>query len=150
MAAWQDLAATLCQHALDHEVTKEEDTPFGKRYVIEGIIQAPDGRTSMLRAVWFIERGSGTPRFVTPTHCGGLAMIKELDTVVLTEDLSEHALKQGDIGTVVLVHDLAGYEVEFMTLNGETLAVVSLMPHQVRPVGPREIAQARAVEIASQ
>ena len=77
-------------------------------------------------------------------------MMKELDTVVLTEDLPEHALKQGDIGTVVLVHDRAGYEVEFMTLNGETLAVVSLMPHQVRPVGPREIAQARAVEIASQ
>ena len=65
MAAWQDLAATLRQHALDHEVTKEEDAPFGKRYVIEGIMQAPDGRAPMLRAVWFIERGSGTPRFVT-------------------------------------------------------------------------------------
>ena len=51
IAAWQDLAATLLQHALDHEVTKEEDAPFGKRYVIEDIIQAPDGRTPMLRAV---------------------------------------------------------------------------------------------------
>ena len=77
-------------------------------------------------------------------------MLKELETVVLMEDLPEYALKQGDIGTVVLVHDLAGYEVEFMTLNGETLAVVSLMPHQVRSVGPREIAQARVVEIAAQ
>lgn len=72
-------------------------------------------------------------------------MIKELDTVVLTESLPEHGLERGDLGTVVLLHPAGGYEVEFMTLDGETLAVVSLFPHQVRPVGPREIAQARAV-----
>lgn len=65
MAAWQELATTLRQHALDHEVTKEEDSLFGKQYVVEGIIQAPDGRTPMLRTVWFIERGTDTPRFVT-------------------------------------------------------------------------------------
>jgi hypothetical protein len=72
-------------------------------------------------------------------------MIKELDTIVLTEDLADHGLKRGDLGTVVLVHAAGGYEVEFMTLDGETLAVVSLFPHQVRPIGRREIAQARAV-----
>ena len=72
--------------------------------------------------------------------------MKELDTVVLTQDLPEHGLRRGDLGTVVLVHDRPGYEVEFMTLNGETLAVVSLTPQQVRPVRRREIAQARAVQ----
>ena len=72
-------------------------------------------------------------------------MIKDLDTVVLTEDLPEHGLKQGDLGTVVLIHAAGGYEVEFMTLDGQTLTVVSLFPRQVRPVGRREIAQARAV-----
>ncbi|MBI2194862.1 MAG: DUF4926 domain-containing protein [Planctomycetes bacterium] len=72
-------------------------------------------------------------------------MIKELDTVVLTSDLPEHGLKAGDIGTVVLVHAQPGYEVEFMTLDGETLAVVSLFSNQVRPVHRREIAQARLV-----
>lgn len=72
-------------------------------------------------------------------------MIKELDTVVLTEDLPEHGLKQGDIGTIVLLHAAGGYEVEFMTLDGQTLVVASLFPRQVRPVGRREIAQARAV-----
>ena len=71
-------------------------------------------------------------------------MIRELDSVVLTVDLPEHRLKKGDVGTVVLLHDGAGYEVEFMTLNGETLTVVSLSKDQVRPVGSREIAQARA------
>jgi hypothetical protein len=74
-------------------------------------------------------------------------MSKELDTVVLTEDLPAHGLKRGDIGTVVLVHGRSGYEVEFMTLDGETIAVVSLSPRQVRPVGRREIAQARLVEM---
>jgi hypothetical protein len=73
-------------------------------------------------------------------------MIKELDTIVLTEDLAEHGLKCGDVGTVVLMHGTTGYEVEFVSLKGETLAVVSLAESQVRPLGEREIAQARAVE----
>lgn len=71
-------------------------------------------------------------------------MIKELDTVVLTKDLPDHALKRGDLGTVVLVHPGGGYEVEFMTLDGQMLAVVSLQRSQVRAVRRREIAQARA------
>jgi len=73
-------------------------------------------------------------------------MIKELDSVVLTEDVAEHGLKRGDVGTVVLLHGDAGYEVEFVSLTGETLAVVSLAADQVRPIGEREIAHARAVE----
>ncbi len=73
-------------------------------------------------------------------------MIKELERVVLTTDLPEYGLEQGDIGTVVLVHrDDKGYEVEFVTLDGETVAVASLYAKQVRPIAHREIAHARAV-----
>lgn len=72
-------------------------------------------------------------------------MMRDLETIVLTEDLPEHGLKRGDLGTVVLIHAAGGYEVEFMTLDGQTLTVVSLLSEQVRPVGRREIAQARAV-----
>jgi hypothetical protein len=73
-------------------------------------------------------------------------MISELDRVVLTADLPEYDLKPGDIGTVVLVHQEGlGYEVEFMTLTGKTLAVVSLFSSQVRAIGDREIAQARVL-----
>ena len=72
-------------------------------------------------------------------------MITGLDTVVLRTDLPEHGLKAGDLGTVVLVHRHGGYEVEFTTLDGETVAVVSLSPDHVRPVGRREIAHARLV-----
>ena len=77
-------------------------------------------------------------------------MLKELDTVVLTEDLAQQGLKRGDVGTVVLRHDDVGYEVEFVSLKGETLAVVSLTSRQVRALGEREIAQARAVEAVSE
>lgn len=74
-------------------------------------------------------------------------MIEELDQIVLTTDLPEHGLQTGDIGTVVLVHQGgAGYEVEFVALDGETLAVVSLSAAQVRPIAPREIARARRVK----
>jgi hypothetical protein len=76
-------------------------------------------------------------------------MLKELATVVLTEDIPARGLKGGDVGTIVLVHDQRGYEVEFLTLAGETVAVVSLTPQQVRPVRRGEIAQARAVEVGS-
>jgi len=72
-------------------------------------------------------------------------MIRELDRVILTADLPEYGLQSGDVGTVVLAHDGQGYEIEFVTLDGETLAVVSLFPNQVRPIGRREIAHARAV-----
>ncbi len=72
-------------------------------------------------------------------------MIGELDNVVLTVDLPEHRLRRGDVGTVVLLHGDLGYEVEFVALNGETLAVVSLQRSQVRAIGPGEIANARSV-----
>ena len=75
-------------------------------------------------------------------------MLAELDGAVLAVDLPEHGLSEGDLGTVVLVHQNRGYEVEFVTLDGETLAVVSLSADQSRPIGRHEIAHARAVSPA--
>jgi hypothetical protein len=73
-------------------------------------------------------------------------MIAELERVVLTTDLPEHNLRSGDLGTVVLVHGGgAGYEVEFVTLDGETVSVVTLGREQVRAVRHGEIAHVRAV-----
>ena len=73
-------------------------------------------------------------------------MIKELDTVVLDVDLPEYHLEKGDIGTVVLIHqNHKGYEVEFITLEGETLVVISLFPSQIRTVKKREIPHVRLV-----
>lgn len=37
-------------------------------------------------------------------------MIHDLDCVVLTEDLPQHGLKSGDVGTVVFEHGRKGKE----------------------------------------
>ena len=71
-------------------------------------------------------------------------MIQELDDVILSCDLPKQGLKCGDIGTVVLIHgESKGYEVEFTTLDGESVAVLTLLSSQVRPAHEREIAHAR-------
>ena len=76
-------------------------------------------------------------------------MIKEHDCVVLTEDLPAEGFKSGDIGTVVHIHqDGAGYEVEFITLAGQTVAVVTLLPPQLRPIAPRDLAHVRELTVA--
>ena len=71
-------------------------------------------------------------------------MINEHEIVVLTEDIADVGLEAGDIGPVVHVHKGgAGYEVEIMTLAGETVAVVTLRPAQVRSIQPRDVAHVR-------
>ena len=73
-------------------------------------------------------------------------MIREYDIVVLTCDLPDKGLARGDIGTVVLVHDRGkGFEVEFTTLNGRTIAVETLFRRQVRAAQQSEIAHARGL-----
>jgi hypothetical protein len=73
-------------------------------------------------------------------------MIKELESVVLKVDIDDLKLAKGDIGTVVLVHDEGeGYEVEFITLGGDTVAVTTLFPDQIRMVREMEIANAREI-----
>lgn len=73
-------------------------------------------------------------------------MIKEHDCIVLLQDLPENSLKAGDIGTVVHIHKGgAGYEVEFMTLVGETVAIVTLLPSQLRPIARRDLPHVRNI-----
>jgi len=76
-------------------------------------------------------------------------MIKEHDCVILTQDLPDTGLKVGDMGTVIHIHQGgAGYEVEFMTLVGETVAVVTLLPSQLRPIARRDLAHVRELVAA--
>ena len=76
-------------------------------------------------------------------------MMSELDRFVLTEDLPEHGLSAGDLGTIVMVHQPGGgytgpegYTAEFTYLTGETRAVVDLRPDQARPAKDGEVARA--------
>lgn len=71
-------------------------------------------------------------------------MIKEYDVVKLTEPLPEEGLEAGDVGTVVMIYDEgAGFEVEFMTILGETIAVATVSPHQIELVGVNDMSHVR-------
>lgn len=71
-------------------------------------------------------------------------MISEQDMVVLKHDLKEHGLETGDVGTVVHRYDSGeALEVEFVTGEGETIAVVTVRKDDVRMMGRREILHTR-------
>ncbi len=77
-------------------------------------------------------------------------MIRELDTIALTHDLPEHHLVAGDVGAVVHSYpDSAAFEVEFVTAAGETVAVVTLTPPDIRLLSGREILHTRELALAA-
>ena len=52
--SWTALSFALFNHALSNEIAEIATTPFGKNYVIEGMLHSPDGRNPQVRVVWFI------------------------------------------------------------------------------------------------
>ncbi len=73
-------------------------------------------------------------------------MIRELDLVVLTRDFRDHGLKSGDVGTVVHCYDdNIGFEVEFVTAEGKTIAVLTLTRADIRSFECAEILHSRDV-----
>ena len=76
-------------------------------------------------------------------------MIKELDPVVLTHDVEDYDLKAGDVGAVVHCYeDGLGFEVEFVTAEGKTLALLTLTTADIRPIDQTEILHVREVSPA--
>lgn len=70
--------------------------------------------------------------------------IKKLNRVVLTAPIPAADLKSGDVGTVAHVYaDGQAYEVEFLALDGHTVAVATVEASQIRPVSAREVTHAR-------
>ena len=68
---------------------------------------------------------------------------------MLTANVPDEGLVAGDVGTVVHIHKGGeGYEVEFMTLTGETVATVILLAGQVRPLNRRDLAHTRELATA--
>ena len=59
----------------------------------------------------------------------------EPELAVLNENAREPGLEAWNPGAVVLVHgEGEGYDVEFAAMAGAIAAVVSLLPHEARPV----------------
>lgn len=63
--AWEVLAEALKRYAATHDLAKVEDSPYGKRYTVEGELDSPEGGKPVIRSIWFIETGQDEPGFVT-------------------------------------------------------------------------------------
>lgn len=71
-------------------------------------------------------------------------MFQELDTVALAHDIDEYSLKQGDVGAIVHCYKNGNaFEVEFVTADGRTIALLNLDQDDIRPIGFREVLHVR-------
>jgi len=72
--------------------------------------------------------------------------MNEHDTVVLTRPLPDHGLQIGDVGAIVHIYgEQQAFEVEFVSGDGKTVAVVTLKPGDVRRLAESEILHARRI-----
>lgn len=64
---WETLAAALKAQARENPVTSMVDSPYGKRYSVDGTIETPDKRQPRpkVRTVWILETGTKAPRLIT-------------------------------------------------------------------------------------
>lgn len=71
-------------------------------------------------------------------------MIREHDRIVLTAPVPNERLEIGDVGRIVHVYaDGKAFEIEFMTLDGQTAAIATVEASAVRPVTDRDISHSR-------
>ncbi len=71
---WQELAHALKVLAgRESSVVKRSESAFGKKFVVDGNLEAPGGKALMVRTVWIVDRGGSAPRLVTayPLDKGG-------------------------------------------------------------------------------
>ena len=71
--------------------------------------------------------------------------MKELDAVVLRRPVPDAGLEIGDVGAIVHRHSADSFEVEFVTGEGDTVAVLTLPAVDLRPIEAREILHVRSL-----
>ncbi len=62
---WQVLATAIRKSAENHPVSKTMASPHGTKYIVQGQIETPCGKTPWVRMVWIIDSGLDRPRLVT-------------------------------------------------------------------------------------
>ena len=68
---WKLLENSLKELILTNYVAKIEDTEYGRKYIVEGLIVSPSGENVHLVTVWIILKKEFSPRFVTAYPRGG-------------------------------------------------------------------------------
>jgi hypothetical protein len=62
---WQELANALLTLAMSQPVSASLASPHGSKYIVDGAIDTPSGRSVTVRTVWIVDHNSQTPRLVT-------------------------------------------------------------------------------------
>ena len=78
--------------------------------------------------------------------------LQEHNQFVLTADVTgdDEELKLGDVGVIVHIHPGGeAFVGEFVTLNGNSSVIATVLSSQARPVADTDIVHARPLEIAA-
>jgi len=62
---WQALAAAFRKAAENQPISKFMASPHGTKYIVDGRIDTPGGKTPMVRMVRIVDLGLAAPRLVT-------------------------------------------------------------------------------------
>jgi hypothetical protein len=62
---WPRLASAFRRLAESVELRSSVDSLHGQKYIVDGPIETPGGKTPLVRTVWIVDAGQDTPRLVT-------------------------------------------------------------------------------------
>lgn len=62
---WNALAIAFRELARTTHVSAQLESSHGQKYILEGRIQSPGGRSSVIRTIWIVDRGEDILRLVT-------------------------------------------------------------------------------------
>ncbi len=62
---WSILASELRSLALREEAIRTQRTVYGQKYIVRGIIEGPNGRSTEIETVWIVLFSEDTPRLIT-------------------------------------------------------------------------------------
>ena len=63
--SWEAFAAAIRLLASRFEVIHTIESIHGLKYIVDGRIESPNGKSPFIRTVWIVDAGRETPRLVT-------------------------------------------------------------------------------------
>lgn len=70
-ANWEMFEQSLREQILSNDVTRIEESQYGQKFIVEGVLRGKGGEEVKIVTVWVILKGEDIPRFVT-VYPGGL------------------------------------------------------------------------------
>lgn len=61
---WDALAMAFKELAQNTEVSASLDSTHGRKYIVNGRLRSPSGRSPVVRTIWIVDRGDDIPRLV--------------------------------------------------------------------------------------